>query len=77
MRAAEQGNADAQLFLARLHIRGEGVEQDDEKAWFWLMLARIHKPSASAYYLDQIRDKISEARREALEIQADGWIPTD
>ncbi len=41
------------------------------------MLARIHNPDASAYYIDQIRDKLPKARREAMEKQADGWIPTE
>ena len=32
---AEQGNAEAQYFLASMYDKGDGVEQDKQKAFYW------------------------------------------
>ena len=32
---AEQGNAEAQFFLAYMYGDGEGTEQDKQKAFYW------------------------------------------
>ena len=32
---AEQGNAEAQFFLAYMYDDGEGTEQDKQKAFYW------------------------------------------
>ena len=37
--AAEQGNADAQMFLGTAYLKGRGVNQDLANALLWLDLA--------------------------------------
>ena len=57
MRAlAEQGNANAQLYLGVLYARGDGVPEDDAEAARWLRLAAEQGNALAQYNLGFIYD---------------------
>src|SRR5262249_10894720 len=63
-RAAEQGNAFAQLLLSGLHMTGTGVPQDDVLSYMWAELA-----SSGVGWPDWAHDltvKASEDQRKDL-----------
>lgn len=41
---AEQGNVEAQFYLARMYNNAEGVEYDNEQGWFW-----VHKAAEQGH----------------------------
>ena len=51
LRAAEQGDANAQFALGRMYFRAEGVPQSDEKAieWYGRAAAQGHKQAQGAH----------------------------
>ncbi|MDP6705056.1 MAG: hypothetical protein QF893_01835 [Alphaproteobacteria bacterium] len=51
------------------------VDVDYEKAWFWLRLSEIQKPDPSAYYQDQIRDRLTAKTRQEIDKRASHWLP--
>ena len=80
-RAADQGDADAQVNLGLMYVKGEGVLQDYVQAHKWLNIAasRIVKPARGRETVIRIRERIeskmtvaqlAEAQRLARE-----WHP--
>ena len=66
---AEQGNADAQLYLAGMYARGESVPQDEKEAARWVRLA-AEKGNADAQWQQGYRyetgDGVPQDYKEAL-----------
>lgn len=82
-KAAEQGNAAGQYSLGGSYARGEGIEQDNEKALYWTALAaeKDHltalRTMAGAYRLGELglpidlnKAKLWETRADYVEAQA-------
>ena len=65
-RAAEQGNAHAQLSLGRMYLDGEGVPQDYTRAYGWLNLAASRFPASE-----------QSSRDEAVEMRDLAAVPAD
>jgi TPR repeat protein len=55
MKAAEQGDADAQLEVGEAYRYGKGVEQDEEKAFKWWKLAAEQGHERAKYNLDNYK----------------------
>ena len=55
-RLAEQGDADSQYSLARMHITGEGVREDDAEAMKWFRLAAAEGNARAQYSLGGMYD---------------------
>ena len=65
----------AHIQIGRMYALGEGVEQDYEEAWFWLVLASAQNPKAALYYTDIIRRDVTDAKKESAERRAAEWRP--
>lgn len=52
--SAEQGNPQAQLNYGLMHINGDGVEKDREKALFWITSAAEKGNSEASYFLGDL-----------------------
>ena len=74
--AAESGDADAQLFLARMYLLGEGVTRDPEKAYFWALLGGLQEPRLAEWYFEQLSGKLSEATRDRIRRAVQTWEPS-
>ncbi len=48
---AEQGNADAQLFLGKMYLMGEGVLKDPDQAVKWFKAAGVQGNADAQFYL--------------------------
>lgn len=55
--AAEQGYADAMHWLARCHLDGNGVAQDDNLGIMWLAKAAAHDHAISRAQMQLMREK--------------------
>jgi TPR repeat protein len=78
-RAAAQGDAQAQFNLGMLYRDGQGVPQDDGRAYMWFSLAAAHSTDELQKMSVDNRDKvvrnmtpaqIAEAERLAQQCQA-------
>ena len=70
--AADQGFADAQAALGWMYMNGLSVPMNYIKAYMWYSLAKAQGDEEGAWYLDDIKPKmtaadISEAQRLATE----------
>jgi TPR repeat protein len=77
-RAANQGNALAQLELAKLYANGAGVNRDQEKALFWSKIAVDWlSDDAKKKEAEAIRDAVEKAlsadQKEKVQRELDGW----
>ncbi|MEQ9638636.1 MAG: tetratricopeptide repeat protein [Alphaproteobacteria bacterium] len=64
--AANKGNADAQIFLARMYLNGEGTAKDPFQSYYWALLGGLQKPELAAYYFDELRPLLTDADRAAV-----------
>ena len=48
---AEQGNPDAQLFLAKMYLKGQGVPKDPDRANNWFRQAAMKGNAESQFFL--------------------------
>lgn len=77
-RAANQGNALAQLELAKLYNTGGGVSRDQQKALFWSKIAvdwlsdDAQKKEAEAIR-DAAEKALSADQKEKVQRELDGW----
>jgi len=76
--AANQGNAHAQLQLAKLYTKGNGVSRDQEKALFWSKIAvdwlsdEAQKKEAEAIR-DDAETQLSADQKKKVQREFDGW----
>ena len=73
--AALAGHGRAQVFLGRMYFRGEGVERDFAKSFFWLTLAKPQEPEAAEYFIKKLRRVLSAQEIAAAERDAKAFIP--
>ena len=67
-KAAEQGHADAQVWLGVMYSRGEGVPEDDIQAYAWISLASAQgvenaKEAKEILTGEMTRTEIAEAQK--------------
>ena len=79
-RSAKQGNPDAMLGLAVIHGFGQGVPQDKQAAFRWLVIAGTqHLDAAGAEKVATTRDKLAEGlspeQIEAALAEARAFVP--
>ena len=77
-RAANQGNAAAQLELAKLYATGGGVSRDQEKAFFWSKIAvdwlsDDAKKKEAEVIRNAAEKELSTAQKEKLQRELDAW----
>jgi len=73
-KAAEHGSVPAQSKLGSLYWGGRGLPKDDEKAYFWTLLARASGDEASKALAPFIATRLTIAQRTMIEQQADAWV---
>lgn len=76
-KAAEAGNSKAQLCLAVLYSKGQGVKQSDTEAYKWLLLAgrSNDKYGKTANELAELLSKdLSLGRQEIARSLAETWL---
>ena len=73
-KAAEHGNVPAQSKLGSLYWSGRGVPKDDNRAYFWTVLARASGDDASKVLAPFIATRLTLAQRAAIEQQAEQWL---
>ena len=76
-KAAEAGNSKAQLCLAVLYSKGQGVKQTDTEAYKWLLLAgrSTDKYGKTANELAELLSKdLSLGRQEIARSLAETWL---
>ena len=78
-KAAEQGNADAQLSLGYLYDDGQGVPQDYAEAYFWYYLAAAGEQDASdskqvAKYRDEAASHLTPVDLAREQERARKWF---
>jgi len=75
-KATQQNDAEAQFYLGRMYLNGEGVKQDSTKAMEWLEKAtEQHHMSAQAvlgsmYFFGKGTDKNRQKGKELIEKSA-------
>ena len=72
---AEKGDIDAQYTLGMIYSKGDGVEQDNVKAYMWFSLAARKGDKDAAADRDQVGsgmspDKLDDAKRRVGEWKA-------
>ena len=71
LKAAENGLIDAYYYVGNAYKRGEGVQQDSQKALKWLELATEYQMSGAAWELAEIyRDGIGNVSQNLEKAQA-------
>lgn len=73
-KAAEDGSVPAQSKLGSLYWSGRGVPKDDNRAYFWTVLARASGDDASKVLAPFIATRLSPAQRTVIEQQAEQWL---
>jgi len=73
-KAAEHGNVPAQSKLGSLYWGGRGVPKDDNRAYFWTVLARASGDDASKVLAPFIASRLTQPQRAAIEQQAEQWL---
>jgi TPR repeat protein len=76
VRAAEQGATFAQISLAFLYERGEGVRQDFALADMWLNLAAVQGQPIAKIELERLASKMTSGQVAEAQRLARGWKPT-
>lgn len=74
IKAAEHGNVPAQSKLGSLYWSGRGVQKDDNRAYFWTVLARANGNDASRVLAPFIATRLTSPQRAAIEQEAEQWL---
>lgn len=56
---ADQGNAAAQNNLGRMYDTGEGVPENNIRAYVWLSMAKTKGNAVAADYIDRIKTEMT------------------
>jgi len=75
-RAAEQGYVPAQAKLGSLYYSGRGVPQDVNRAYFWMVVARMSGDEASTTLGTLVRARLTHSQATAIEADAVRWVQT-
>ena len=74
--AAQQGHRSAQGELGTLYLRGLGVTQDYEEAYFWLILAATCGKGSYATLRDQASRHLTPQQVSSVQTRARQWNQT-
>lgn len=74
-KAAEQGNANAQLNLGAMYTNGAGVPKDDQMAYFWFLLASAQGDEVGRKWRDLAESQLTPQQRAAAQAKARDWKP--
>jgi localization factor PodJL len=74
--AAMGGLTDSQFNLALLYERGLGLQQSNQKAYFWYQVASLAGDKEAARRADQLKRLLPEAETQAMAEKAGSWRPT-
>ncbi|MFL6308320.1 MAG: GAF domain-containing protein [Candidatus Sulfotelmatobacter sp.] len=75
-RAGEQGYVPAQAKLGSLYYSGRGVPQDVNRAYFWMVVARMSGDEASNTLRTLVRARLTRSQATAIEADAVRWVQT-
>jgi TPR repeat protein len=75
-KAAELGNVPAQSKLGSIFFSGRGVPQDYNRAYFWMVVARLSGDDASKTLAPFVRARLTRAQITSIELDADRWLQT-
>ena len=73
LKAAEQGDAEAQFLLGRMHYDGNSLSVDNVTAYMWFDIAAGNGLRAGVRYRDGIAERMTEDEVAAARQRADAW----
>jgi len=73
-KAAEQGYVPAQSRLGSIYYSGRGVRPDPNRAYFWMVVARLSGDEASNILAPSVQARLSHAQVTSIELDADRWL---
>ncbi|HZQ93711.1 MAG TPA: GAF domain-containing protein [Candidatus Sulfotelmatobacter sp.] len=73
-KAAEQGYIPAQSKLGSLYFSGRGVPQDLNRAYFWMVVARLRGDEASNTLSPSVRARLTRSQATSIELDAVRWL---
>jgi hypothetical protein len=73
-KAAEHGSVPAQSKLGALYWSGRGVTKDDDRAYFWTVLARASGDEAGKALAPFIANRLTQPQRTEIEQKAEQWL---
>ncbi len=73
LRAAEQGDVEAQFLLGRMHYDGNSLSIDNVTAYMWFDIAAGNGLRAGVRYRDGIADRMTEDEVTAARQRANAW----
>ena len=73
-KAAELGNVPAQSKLGSIYFSGRGVPPDYNRAYFWMVVARLSGDDASKTLAPFVRARLTRAQTTSIELDADRWL---
>lgn len=74
-RAADKGDASAQLNLGMLYAQGQSVPSENAKAYFWYNLAAMELGGDAAKRRDEVANQLSIAQVAEQQNKALAWRP--
>jgi localization factor PodJL len=74
--AAMSGLADSQFNLAVLYERGLGLQQNNQKAFFWYEVASLAGDKEATRQAERLKRQLPDAETQAAAEQAGSWRPS-
>ncbi len=74
--AAMSGLTDSQFNLAVLYERGLGLQQNNQKAFFWYQVASLAGDKEATRQAERLKRLLPDAETQAATEQAGSWRPT-
>jgi len=72
--AATQGDASAQFNLGVMYANGDGVPQDDVKAYLWFNLVAVLGDADGIKNRDTVANEMSQEQMAQAQKSAQDWI---
>jgi localization factor PodJL len=70
------GLTDSQFNLAVLYERGLGLQQNNQKAYFWYEVASLAGDKAATRQAERLKRLLPDAETQAAAEQAGSWRPS-
>lgn len=74
--AAMSGLTDSQFNLAVLYERGLGLQQNNQKAYFWYEVASLAGDKEATRQAERLKRQLPDAETQAAAEQAGSWRPS-
>lgn len=75
LKAAEQGHAVSEGIIGNMYANGKGVDQDYQKAYVWLSIAKRNGDEYYAGQIDSVKKHIPGKYWKRVEASIDNWRP--